>query len=95
MTIGHHVQRGEWEKALDVMCKQQDPNTFYKYAPVLIRELPGPTVSVLLQFTPGAPQISVLVCNLARFLTGRSRTEPIEAHTSPSAIRELARSRLQ
>ena len=53
VTIGHHIQGKQWQQALDVMAQQHDPNSFYKHSPVLMKHLPGPTVSVLLQFTPG------------------------------------------
>jgi len=60
VTIGHHIQGKQWQQALDVMAQQHDPNSFYKHSPVLMKHLPGPTVSVLLQFTPGLDPAKII-----------------------------------
>eukprot|EP00656_Telonema_subtile_P001802 TRINITY_DN1077_c0_g1_i10.p1 TRINITY_DN1077_c0_g1~~TRINITY_DN1077_c0_g1_i10.p1 ORF type:complete len:717 (-),score=192.85 TRINITY_DN1077_c0_g1_i10:160-2310(-) len=82
VTIGHYIQRGQYQQALEVLAKQQDPASFYKYSPVMIRHLPGPTVSLLLQFTPGLDPLK-LIPALVQYETSRggadNSEEPSEA----------------
>eukprot|EP00658_Telonema_sp_P-2_P068297 TRINITY_DN5723_c0_g1_i10.p1 TRINITY_DN5723_c0_g1~~TRINITY_DN5723_c0_g1_i10.p1 ORF type:complete len:969 (-),score=176.47 TRINITY_DN5723_c0_g1_i10:301-3207(-) len=74
VTVGHYIQRKEWERALDVMSKQQDPNSFYKHTPVLMRHVPAATVSVLLQNTPGLDPVK-LIPALIQYESSRGATD--------------------
>jgi hypothetical protein len=45
-VAAHHVQRSEWDKALDVVAKQNAAELYYRFSPVLIRYIPRDLVNV-------------------------------------------------
>jgi len=47
--LTHWVLEGEWVKALGVLGRQTDLDLYYRFAPVLFRHAPGPTVDALLR----------------------------------------------
>jgi hypothetical protein len=48
-VVEHHVLEEEWLKAIDVISRQADLALYYQFAPVLLRNAPGPTVEAWLR----------------------------------------------
>jgi hypothetical protein len=49
--ISHHIQRGEWTKAVEVLGKSVDPNLYYRHAPTLMQHAPVGTTNALIKAT--------------------------------------------
>ncbi|KAI7880339.1 hypothetical protein K492DRAFT_76552 [Lichtheimia hyalospora FSU 10163] len=45
-VISHWIVEKDWEKALEVLAKQANPDIFYKFSPVLMENAPYETVNV-------------------------------------------------
>lgn len=45
-VVEHHLQCGEYGKALDVLCQQDNLELYYKYSPPLMHHAPHDTVNV-------------------------------------------------
>ncbi len=45
-VVEHHLQCGEYGKALDVLCQQDNVELYYKYSPPLMHHVPHDTVNV-------------------------------------------------
>ena len=48
-VLSYWVQRERWQESLDVLKRQTDPSTFYKYSSVLMVHAPTETVDVLMR----------------------------------------------
>ncbi|KAF2404800.1 vacuolar sorting-associated protein [Trichodelitschia bisporula] len=55
-VLAYWVQRERWPAALDVLQKQSAPETFYKYAAVLMAHVPAELVDILMRQTNLDPE---------------------------------------
>ncbi|XP_054163703.1 vacuolar protein sorting-associated protein 18 homolog [Oppia nitens] len=51
-VIEHHLRHKDYKQALNVLRQQGVPDLFYKFAPIIIQEMPSDLISVLIQFAP-------------------------------------------
>ena len=82
LLISHHIQRQEWQQALEVMCRQRDEETFYKYSPVSASPCCNPTQSHGLAEGADAPRGSPDCGSMAQI----HRAGATQAHPSYDAI---------
>lgn len=52
-VVTHHVQRREWEKALECLSKAGDADLFYKHSPTLMQHVPVGTVDAWIEASRG------------------------------------------
>jgi vacuolar protein sorting-associated protein 18 len=55
-VLSYWAQRERWDKALEVLKKQTDPEMFYKYGSVLMGSVPGEFVDILMRQSNLDPQ---------------------------------------
>jgi hypothetical protein len=55
-VLSYWVQRERWDKSLDVLKKQTEPEIFYKYGSVLMAQVPGEVVDILMRHVDLDPE---------------------------------------
>jgi hypothetical protein len=55
-VLSYWIQRERWDKCLEVLKKQTNPDIFYKYGSVLMANVPGELVDILMRQTNIDPQ---------------------------------------